>query len=73
MDINKHFKRETILMLGIILFPVVVGILISLIMPWILTPSKIDSCLDSGGSYNYESCSCDHEKNHEFKKGHKCN
>lgn len=70
--INKHFKRETKLMVGLALFPIVSGILLSLIVPWILTSKKVDSCLDSGGSYNYETCSCDYERNHEFKKDHNC-
>jgi hypothetical protein len=73
MSINKHFKRETKLMLGIALFPIVSGILLSFIIPKILAHKEIDSCLDSGGSYNYETCSCDHENNHEVKKDHKCN
>jgi len=26
----------------------------------------VDSCLDSGGSYNYYENSCDHENNHPY-------
>ena len=34
--------------------------------------SKIDSCLDRGGSFNYEKCECDFKVNHEYKESHSC-
>ena len=34
--------------------------------------SKIDSCLDQGGSFNYEKCECDFKENHEYKESHSC-
>jgi hypothetical protein len=36
------------------------------------TDSKVDACLDGGGSYNYEKCECDFEVNHEYKEVHSC-
>lgn len=34
--------------------------------------SKIDSCLDHGGSFNYEKCECDFKEGHEYKEAHSC-
>jgi len=33
---------------------------------------SVDACLDSGGSYNYESCSCDHNQSHPYIENSKC-
>lgn len=32
----------------------------------------IDSCLDRGGTYNYESCDCDLNKSHSNDSFHFC-
>jgi len=34
--------------------------------------SDIHSCLDRGGSFNYDTCECDLQTNHEFKENHTC-
>ncbi len=34
--------------------------------------SKIDSCLDSGGSFNYDKCECDFNESHKFEEIHIC-
>ena len=34
--------------------------------------STIDSCLDSGGSYNYLECECDYTVNHPYIAEHQC-
>ena len=34
--------------------------------------AKIDACLDSGGSFNYNKCECDFTYNHEYKESHHC-
>lgn len=37
------------------------------------TDSKIDACLDHGGSFDYVKCECDFKENHEYKESHSCN
>lgn len=32
----------------------------------------IDACLDGGGSFNYETCECEHSENHDHKENHSC-
>lgn len=34
--------------------------------------TKVDSCLDHGGSFDYEKCECDFKVNHEYKESHIC-
>lgn len=34
--------------------------------------SKVDSCLDSGGSFDYQSCTCDYKSSHVFQEVHQC-
>jgi len=34
--------------------------------------SQVDACLDNGGSFNYESCSCDYKISHKFIADHIC-
>ena len=36
------------------------------------TDRAVDSCLDNGGSFDYESCQCDYEQNHEYKENNQC-
>ena len=33
---------------------------------------EVDTCLDRGGSYNYEKCECDFKNSHAYMKEHKC-
>lgn len=33
---------------------------------------SIDSCLDSGGSYNYLECHCDNKISHPYIVDHQC-
>jgi hypothetical protein len=71
--INRHFKREAKIMIWLALLPIIIGILAAFVLPWISVSLEVDSCLDSGGSHDYEKCICDHEENHEFKENNKCN
>ena len=32
----------------------------------------VDTCLDSGGSFNYKTCTCDYEVNHPYIEKHQC-
>lgn len=34
--------------------------------------SNIDSCLDSGGGYNYQNCKCDNIASHPYIEKHQC-
>jgi hypothetical protein len=69
MSINKIFRVESKLMVWLLLAPFVIGFVIAVFGPWIFHQSmSVDSCLDSGGSYNYDQCTCDHEKSHPSKK-----
>jgi len=72
MDINSHFKRESKIMLWFMIAPIIIGLLVAVILPYVLTESKIDVCLDGGGSFNYDICQCDYSKNHEHKDNHRC-
>lgn len=71
--INKHFKNESKIMLWLLIAPMLLGVLFALMFLNFSTQMDIDSCLDSGGSYNYEDCTCDHEKNHVYQENHQCN
>ncbi len=33
---------------------------------------KIDSCLDAGGSYDYDQCECNFNTTHPYKEQHDC-
>ncbi len=52
--------------------PLVIGMLAAILLPQFLASSKIDSCLDAGGSFDYESCKCDYSANHSYKEKHQC-
>lgn len=45
-----------------------------LAVPLLLLDSTgpIDACLDSGGSFNYETCTCDYQKSHPVRPSHDC-
>ena len=34
--------------------------------------ATVDSCLDKGGSYNYEVCKCDFDKSHKSTEINTC-
>jgi len=71
-SINRHFKRESKVMIWVLVLPIILGLLFGLFVPYLATLNESDSCLDSGGSYNYESCKCDYENNHPYKSAHIC-
>ena len=71
-NINKHFRRETKIMIGVMVFPIVLGLLLMVIWPYIFSTSKIYICLDNGGSFNYENCSCDFKTTHKAIKKYQC-
>ncbi len=71
-DINRHFKREAKIMIGIFFAIVVLGLVMGLIGPYVLTFFDVDRCLDGGGSFDYESCACDHNESHPGSGIGKC-
>jgi hypothetical protein len=57
-------------LLGATLVLVFSLVAVSLVIGWLLPVA--DTCLDSGGSYNYETCACDYEKSYPYKEVHQC-
>lgn len=56
--------------LGASVFFGILFIVLTLASKWIVPVA--DYCLDTGGSYNYEACTCDYDNNHPNKKFHWC-
>jgi len=52
--------------------PIVFGLILALILPSFFQESKVDLCLDNGGSFNYEKCVCDFKNNHKVIEEHQC-
>jgi hypothetical protein len=63
----KH-KKAALVMLAIM---VALSALWS--VPEVVFFFEVDDCVDTGGSYNYDQCECDYNKNHSFKENHECN
>ena len=62
-----HFEREAWLQWlipGSILIIGLISSLIGLTCFHTIEAARVDACLDSGGSYNYEADRCDHQANH---------
>lgn len=34
--------------------------------------AAVDTCLDNGGSFNYDKCECDYSGSHDYKENHSC-
>ena len=56
--IPDRFRKEAKLMFLIPLALIILGILVSLLVPKISKQLDIDSCLDTGGKYDYENNKC---------------
>ena len=75
MNINRHFKRESKILIGLFLAIPFMGLLAALIVPKILHTRqtiKVEKCLDNGGSFNYQNCECDFKENHAYTEKHIC-
>lgn len=48
------------------------ALLVVLITLDFIINSKIDSCLDNGGSFDYQACACDYKVNHSFLSEYQC-
>ena len=71
-DINTHFRKESKIMIGVLLLPIIISAIMVLIWPLIFPVTKIDICLDNGGSFDYVNCKCDFQNSHESKEEHLC-
>lgn len=72
MSINSLFRHENKIMIFILIGPFIIGVLLAFIAPLLMELSSIDTCLDAGGSFNYDSSSCDFEHNHVAPISHNC-
>lgn len=80
LDLLTKFKRQSLYkkFLDVVGATVStgVGLGIPIIVIFLIIGSpfsdKADSCLDSGGSYNYQECECDYKISHEYSKVHQC-
>ena len=62
-----HFEREAYIQWvipGSILLVGVLSALVGTVCFKAIEAANVDSCLDAGGSYNYEIGECDHEQSH---------
>jgi hypothetical protein len=56
--INRHFRLESWLMVALLIAPIAVGILVAVVVPYVREQISIDSCLGSGGRYDYTTNIC---------------
>ena len=70
--INKLLKNESKIMLLILAGPLAIGLALAFLLPLFYHENQIDTCLDSGGSFNYETCACDLNQSHTVPKVHNC-
>ena len=68
--------RKTLEIIGVVI-STIIGIGLPIIIVYIIVSmfevtSDIDSCLDNGGSFNYETCECDFKVNHVKISEHSC-
>ena len=72
MDINKHFKRESKIMIWFFWAIPFIGLLAAFVLPKFLHNIEVDKCLDNGGSFNYQNCECDFKESHPYTEKHIC-
>jgi hypothetical protein len=72
MNINTHFIRENKILLWLFVAPFVIGAIVTILYSYFSVATVVDTCLDSGGSFNYEACNCDYKNTHDFKESHSC-
>lgn len=62
-----HFEREAYvqwLVPGSILVAGLISVVVGAMCFSVIDAARVDACLDSGGSYDYESGECDLEQSH---------
>lgn len=70
--INKLLRNESKIMLFVLVGPLVIGLILVFLLPLFHSENGLDSCLDAGGSFDYESCECDFNKSHIVPEQHNC-
>ena len=60
--ISRHFRREAKIMAAAFVLVVVFGILAAWLVPILQNHIAADRCLESGGSFNYETNKCELSK-----------
>ena len=68
------FKQgiDSKIMIFLFVTPIAIGIIVAIAYPHLSLHLKVDKCLDSGGSFNYESCECDYKESHKLMEEHQC-
>jgi len=56
--INRHFSRESKIILALSLAPLALGLLVALVWPHVDAWLEVDRCLDAGGKYDHSSSVC---------------
>jgi hypothetical protein len=56
---SDHFRSEARRMLATPFILAALALLGAMILPWLLRQLSIDRCLDRGGSFNYETGTCE--------------
>ncbi len=69
---NRHFRLVFKIMFGVLALALILGVLISIVAPYFFSEDEVYNCLDTDGSFNYDTCVCDYENNHQFKADHQC-
>ncbi len=80
IDLIAKFKRQSLYRKFLDIVGAIVSTSVGLGLPIVIIlllvgfpfSDNADSCLDSGGSYNYQKCECDYKINHEYSKVHQC-
>ena len=63
----SHFEREAKIDLWLPVAPLLIGLLVTVLAVFacgVVEETRIDRCLDQGGSYDYESKECDFSVSH---------
>ena len=79
-DLLGKFKRQKIYKKFLDVIGAIVSTVVGLGLPIIVFVlvmdmpffDEADTCLDLGGSYNYQECECDYKVNHSYSKEHQC-
>ena len=61
MSINNLFRRESQVMLAVVLLPILLGVIAAIAAPEVLNWVSADKCLDAGARYDSDKNQCVHE------------
>ena len=66
-----YFKTEAKFMIGLPILILSIALAVPVLRSMFVN-STVDSCLDAGGSFDYQSCQCDFKQSHKSKAEHSC-